>query len=204
MVLSYQPELWVFKLYLERKLMKKITATLTLLLALVAAPLIGNDTPLITKEEPKIQLPQPEGCVSYWSRYRADFRVETVFARFPHDPVVTSGNGMTFIYAYDYDACYTLSGYYPPVVGIDSGLLFDEILYSANEPPFVLLNASTYYASAYGHWVLDFVMHDTYQNMIVKNRTIVTPFNAYSLQTTYPYGSSAAHNYFVDSCYIRR
>jgi len=145
--------------------------------------------------------PIPFGSYSWWYLYKANFGIEKVYVRFPSTPSITQSSTMMVAFAYEYNVLYSLAAYYPPVGHIEPTLYFDNVLFNASQPPFMLLSHAIYQVDAC--CVLDYVMHDTFKNLLVKTRVIVTPFNAYTLQTVSTYGISSRFEYFIDSFKIK-
>jgi len=137
-----------------------------------------------------------------WTRYKSNFGMEKLFIRFPQKPAVSQSNALLTAYAYDYGVLYSLTGYFPPVGSINPVLWFDEILYSVDHYPYSLVSHAIYQVSN-GDWVMDYVTHDYVQNLIVKAKAIVTPFNGYTVQCVKPNGSRDYFDYFLDNFYIR-
>jgi hypothetical protein len=170
-----------------------------------AKNLLRSKNPLSTKRKNTCNVreyPLKQANYVNWRRYKANFGIEKVFARFPHSPTITQTSTLLTAYAYDNIISYSLNGYYPPVSHIDALLWFDEVLCSVDHYPFNLLSNSIFQASN-GDWVLDYVAHDYIQNLIVKARAIVTPFNAYTIQCVKPNGARDHFDYFLESFWIR-
>lgn len=133
-----------------------------------------------------------------WTTYKTSFGYEDVFVRFPETPTVSVGSSLLTAFAYDYDVCYSFTGYCPPCCSIDHKSFFNSILQNANITPYCLREYTTYYVD--GAWVLDYIMQDLYCDLVVKTRVVVTPYNAYTLQTSHPsYYYNSDHSYFVES-----
>jgi|GEM_PF-3412736 hypothetical protein len=137
--------------------------------------------------------------VSYvsWSRYKANFGMEKLFLRFPQKPAVSHGATMLTAYAYDGSILYSLTGYYPPLGHIEPTGWFDTLLCSLDNYPFKLIS-HVIFQHVNGNWVMDYVAHDYAQNLILKNRAILTPFNGYTLQCVKPNGMRDYFDYFLD------
>lgn len=140
-------------------------------------------------------------CYFHWHHYKAHFGFEKAYIRFPHEPTISHGNGLIVAYAYEHNVLYSLTGYFPPVINIEPVSFFETALFNASQYPYLVLNYAIYQADCY--FVLDYIMHDTIKDMIIKNRTVVTPFNAYTLQAVSPYGHSTRFDYFIDSFKIK-
>lgn len=139
---------------------------------------------------------------SRWSRYKTNFGMEKLYIRFPHSPAITQSNTLLTAYAYDHAVMYSMAGYYPPVGNIDPNVWFDEILYSLNTYPYSLIS-HTFFQVSNGDWVMDYVAHDYAQNLLIKSRAIVTPFNGYILQCVKPNGVKDHFPYFLDHFWIK-
>lgn len=137
-----------------------------------------------------------------WKRYRTNFGMEKLFIRFPQKPAVSQSNILLTAYAYDYGVLYSLSGYFPPVSHINPSIWFDEVLCVLDHHPYTLISHAIFQVSN-GDWVMDYVSHDYVQNLIIKARAILTPFNGYTLQCVKPNGSRDYFDYFLDNFYIR-
>ena len=136
--------------------------------------------------------------ISSWRKYKADFGIEKIYVRFPHTPTISQGDTVLSAYAYDRNVCYSFYGYYPPIGSLHAQTWFDEALAYADAPPFNLI-CYNIFVDVHGYWVLDYTTHDTYNNVMLKSRSIVTPFNAYTLQCSYPYGYYDRFDYFLTS-----
>lgn len=145
---------------------------------------------------------RPHAYVDVWNKYKINFGMEKVFVRLPNRPVQTQENGLAVYSAYDHQVLYRFVGYYPPVGSIDPYLFLNRELDIVSVPPFVIIAKSIYQVSS-GDWVLDFIAHDTFANMMIKHRSIVTPFNAYTQQAIYPVGSPDRFEYFLDSLRVQ-
>jgi hypothetical protein len=137
-----------------------------------------------------------------WRRFKANFGMEKLFVRFPQTPTISQSNTLLTAYAYDYGVLYSLTGYYPPMGNINPIIWFDEVLYAVDHYPFSLISHTAFQVSN-GDWVLDYVSHDYVQNLILKARAIVTPFNGYTLQCVKPNGSRDHFDYFIDNFWIK-
>lgn len=140
-------------------------------------------------------------CMS-WTRYKVNFGMEKIFLRFPHKPSVSQTGSVINAYAFDCGIGYSFTGYFPPLGNISPLAWFDEILYTISEYPLNCINHIVYQASS-GEWILDYVAHDYVQNLIIKTRAVVTPFNAYTIQCVKPNGIRDDFDYFVDSFWIQ-
>jgi hypothetical protein len=137
-----------------------------------------------------------------WPRYKANFGMEKLFVRFPQRPAISQTSQLLTAYAYDNAVLYSLAGYFPPLGNIEPASWFDKILYTADHYPFTLIS-STVFQAANGDWVLDYVAHDYIQNLILKARAFVTPFNAYTLQCVKPNGMRDYFDYFLDNFFVK-
>lgn len=161
---------------------------------------------------PRLELKEPEAnsnivdkstgvCLWYSTGY--NFKRENVYLRFPHRPTESQGDTTFMAYAYDHNICYTFFGYYPPVANINADIFFNQILVSVNTEPFNLLSYSIYYLPVSECWILDYVTHDRFNNIIIKSRTFVTIWNSYTLQATFPYGCHDQFDHFLSCFHIR-
>jgi len=139
---------------------------------------------------------------SRWGRYKSNFGMEKVFVRFPQKPAISQSNTLLTAYAYDYAVMYSFAGYYPPLGNIYPFAWYDEILYSLSNYPYALISHVTFQVPN-GDWVMDYVAQDYVQNLIIKARAIVTPFNGYILQCVKPNGIRDYFDYFLDNFWIR-
>lgn len=170
------------------------------LLALCYATFAYAEVPIFEEADEKEAriLRQDETSLFFWHRFKANFGMEKVYLRFPHAPTEGRSNTLLIAYAYESNVMYSFSGYYPPMGNINPHALFDRTLLEVSSPPLLLIDHTVYQMSS-GDWVLDYVTHDTYKNVRVKSRTIVTPFNAYTLQCVLPHGAYDNYDYFLDS-----
>lgn len=139
---------------------------------------------------------------SQWTRYKSNFGMEKIFVRFPQKPAISQSCSLMNAYAYDHAVMYSFAGYFPPVGNIDPQVWFDEILYNVSGYPYSLISHSIFQISN-GDWVMDYVVHDYVQNLVVKARAIITPFNGYILQCVKPNGVRDYFNYFLDNFWIK-
>lgn len=137
-----------------------------------------------------------------WNRYKSNFGMEKVIIRFPASPTVSKSTSLLTAYAYDGPVIYSFTGYLPALGNIISSIWFEQLLYTMSSYPYTLTNHSIYQESS-GYWVLDYTAHDYVQNLIVKAKVIVTPFNSYTLQCVKPNATSDYFDYFVDNFSIR-
>lgn len=137
-----------------------------------------------------------------WRRYKANFGMEKLLVRFPQKPAISQSSSLLTAYAYDNAVLYSLVGYYPPMGNIDPIGWFDTVLYSVDHYPFTLIS-HVVFQSSNGDWVMDYVAHDYIQNLIIKARSIVTPFNAYTLQCVKPNGMRDYFDYFLDNFFLK-
>jgi len=144
----------------------------------------------------------PQASYIRWRRYKANFGLEKLSLYFPQPPAISQTNNSMTAYAYDHAVMYSLTGYYPPVGHIDPFIWFDEVLDTMTSHPFNLDNHIVYQLSC-GDWVLDYVAHDYVQNLVIKSRLIVTPFNAYTLQCVKPFSTRDYFDYFLENFFIR-
>lgn len=185
--------------------MKKILALLFLCLATTAfaeTPIFDELCPIFDElcEDPAD--PSPSTNICSWSRYRLNFGMEKIFIRFPCSPTVTQANNLLTSYTYDHNILYSFCGYFPPQGNINPHALYEKILLDVSSPPFTILGTSIYQVCN-GDWVLDYVVHDVALDKIIKSRTVVTPFNSYTLQNIFPNGCRDRFDYFADSFRIR-
>ncbi|MCP5469017.1 MAG: hypothetical protein H7A36_00735 [Chlamydiales bacterium] len=127
--------------------------------------------------------------------------MEKTKIRFPHTPTVSQGSTQIMATAYDRATAYTFTGYYPPIGNIDAYALFDQMLSGVSAYPYSVLYHSIYENTS-GNLVLEYTAQDGYRNYIVRSLTVVTPFNAYTLQCVHPLGAYERYTYFRDSFYI--
>ncbi|MCH9626752.1 MAG: hypothetical protein S4CHLAM2_03800 [Chlamydiales bacterium] len=137
-----------------------------------------------------------------WKRYKTSFGMEKLFMRFPQQPAISQSQSLLTAYAYDYAVMYSFAGYYPPLGHIDPIAWFDEILFNVSDHPYNLVSHKIFQASN-GDWMMDYVAHDYLQNLILKARAIITPFNGYILQCVKPNGSKDYFDYFLDNFWIK-
>jgi hypothetical protein len=137
-----------------------------------------------------------------WRRYKANFGAEKVFLRFPQPPAISQSNSLLTAFAYEGAALYSLNGYFPPLGHIDPIRWFDEILFSVNNYPFALMS-HVIFQDAAGNWIMDYLAQDFVQNLIIKGRALVTPFNGYTLQCVKPNGMRDYFEYFLDNFWIK-
>jgi hypothetical protein len=181
--------------------MKKIL--LALFLCIISFS-FAHEAPVFeaTDEKEECAFPLSDATFLSWYKYRANFGMEKIFIRFPNRPVIAQTSTILTAYAYENQALYSFTGYYPPIGRIDPLAFFDQTLYDISQPPCIVLNYTIYQVSN-GDWVFDYVMHDTFKDLIVKNRTVVTPYNAYTLQTVIPYGYKNYFEYFLETFKIQ-
>lgn len=139
---------------------------------------------------------------SEWRRFKATFGPEKLFVRFPQPPAVSQSNTLLTAYAYDCAVLYSLSGYFPPKGNFDPIAWFNEILVSLGNYPFTPLS-HVIFQDASGIWIMDYVAHDYVQNLIIKGRAMVTPFNGYTIQCIKPNGMRDHFEYFLDNIWIK-
>ncbi len=158
-------------------------------------------TPQIPTE---IRRPAEDRHASYvsWRRYKANFGMEKLFIRFPQKPALSQTSTLLTAYAYDNAVLYSLVGFFPPMGNIDPISYFDSVLYSVDHYPFTLISHVIFQVSN-GDWVMDYVAHDYIQNLIIKARAIVTPFNAYTLQCVKPNGMRDYFEYYLDNFFLK-
>jgi hypothetical protein len=139
---------------------------------------------------------------SQWGRYKSNFGMEKIFIRFPQKPAISQSSSLMTAYAYDHAVMYSFAGYFPPMGNIDPIAWFDEILYNVSGYPYNLVSHTIFQVSN-GDWIMDYTVHDYVQNLVVKARAIMTPFNAYILQCVKPNGVRDYFNYFLDNFWIK-
>lgn len=137
-----------------------------------------------------------------WPRYKANFGMEKLFVRFPQKPAISQSSSLFTAYAYDQAVLYSITGFFPPVGNIYPNSWFDELLRAVDCYPYALITRSVYQVEN-GDWILDYVTHDYVQNLVIKGRAIVTPFNAYTLQCVKPNGVRDYFEYFIDNFMIK-
>ena len=137
----------------------------------------------------------------WWVLHHRNFGMEKTTVSMPHTPVVTQNGLMSTATAWSGLSCYTFTGYYPPISNIDVRAFFDEILFSMSTYPYVL-DQHRIYENTSGNWVLEYVARDVYSHLVIQSFSVVSPFNAYTLQCTHPYGISDNYTYFRDSFQI--
>lgn len=150
--------------------------------------------------EPK-PAPQEQNCLT-WRRFSSNFGMENVYLRFPRTPTVVQSADCLTAYATDWNVNYSLTGYFPPISRIDGNGWFSQILTSMGCYPFTVLNYSIFPESN-SVLIMDCVVHDCVQDTIIKSRTVVTPYNGYTIKCTKPYGASDEFDYFVDNFFVR-
>ena len=173
---------------------------LSILLLLASIGVYGTNITPIFEEDDDDQ--SEELSYSHWTRYRANFGMEKVFARFPQEPAVSQSSTLLTAYAYDHAVLYSVAGYFPPIGNIDTSRWFDEILCASQNYPHQLINHVIYQASS-GVWVMDYQIHDYSQNLVIKSRAIATPFNGYILQCVKPNGTKDYFEYFLEHLWIK-
>jgi hypothetical protein len=156
------------------------------------------------KNKPKFSACENQLHASYvsWRRFKANFGMEKLFVRFPQKPAISQSNTLLTAYAYDYGVLYSLTGYFPPIGNVNPVIWFDEVLFSVDHYPYNLISHTIFQVSN-GDWIMDYVAHDYVQNLIIKGRAVVTPFNGYTLQCVKPNGSRDYFDYFIDNFWIR-
>lgn len=137
-----------------------------------------------------------------WKRYKTNFGMEKIFVRFPQRPAISKSNTLLTAYAYDHAVMYSFCGYYPPLGNVDAGLWFDDILDNVSNYPYTLINHTVFQSTA-GDWVMDYVVHDYVQNLVLKSRAVVTPFNGYILQCVKPMGAKDHFPYYLDNFMLK-
>lgn len=166
-------------------------------------PLFASQAPFFEEANKGIRQDTPSSIyVGSWSRYRINFGMEKIHIRFPNRPYVTQENGLMIGSSTDKQVLYKFVGYYPPMGNIDPHTFFKRELNLVSVPPYLLLGQGTYQLPN-GDWVLDYVAHDTLSNLIIKHRSIITPFNAYTLRAIFPNGLTDRFDYFLESFRIQ-
>jgi hypothetical protein len=143
-----------------------------------------------------------DASYSHWPRFKINFGLEKVFVRFPQKPAVARTNILLTAYAYDYTIQYSATGYSPPIGNIYAPTWFEEVLNISNRCPYSLVGYTTF-QTANGDWVMDYTVHDEFQNLTIKARAIVTPYNAYTFQCIKPAGVRDHFDYFLDNLWIQ-
>lgn len=136
--------------------------------------------------------------VGSWKKYRVNFGMEKIYLRFPNTPTISQDSSSICATAAERSTVYKFVGYFPPIGNIDPMFFFDRELGLFSNYPFVISWQKTYRTS-YGDWVLDFEVQDTYAHVVIKHRSIVTPFNAYTMQAISTYGAYEQSDYFFES-----
>ena len=136
-----------------------------------------------------------------WVKHKQNFGMEKVSLSFPTRPLVTQNPTMTTATAWDNATCYTFTGYFPPIGNIHVAAMFEEMLNTVSQYPFSIYQHTTYQNTC-GNWVLEYVAQDTYRNVTIYSFTVVTPFNAYTLQCIQPFGAKERYLFFRDSLQI--
>ncbi len=181
------------------------------LLCLSSFQLLANSPVFEECEEEEIEKVSPSSrtrvfspslYVGSWSRYKINFGMEKIFIRFPNRPLIAQENGLLIGSAADQQVVYKFIGYFPSIGNIDPVQFFKRETDFISTAPFVILGHSIYQASN-GDWVMDYAVHDTYANVIVKHRSIVTPFNAYTMRAIFPNGYADRFDYFLESFRIQ-
>ncbi len=168
--------------------------------ALFAYSHVQNDIPEF--EETEEDHNKFRASYASWRRYKANFGMEKLFVCFPHKPAMSQSNTLLTAYAYDRAVMHSICGYYPPMGNIDPILWFEDVRYSVDSYPCSLVSHCVFQVSN-GDWVMDYVAQDYIQNLVIKGRAIVTPFNAYTLQCVKPNGTRDYFDYFVDNFWIK-
>lgn len=156
----------------------------------------------LDEEEYALICPPSKAFIGSWSRYRINFGMEKIHVRFPDKPYVTQENGLLTGSATHHQVLYKFIGYFPAVGNIDPHQFFKRELDFVNTAPFLMLGHTVYEISN-GDWVLDYMVHDTFANTIIKHRSVVTPFNAYTLRAIFPNGYNDHFDYFCESFRIQ-
>ncbi len=163
---------------------------------------ILENFPLIQESEEENEVLSPHGSLLRWRVFKQNFGMEKVSVRFPRSYVVNQSETNINAHAYDHNVCYTFSGFYPSLGNINAQAWFADMVMYAQHHTFRMLSHVIYHKHEENHWILDYTAHDTYNNIIIKSHTVVTPFNGYTQQATYPYGSYECFDQFVDSLHI--
>ena len=137
----------------------------------------------------------------WWVKHKQNFGMEKISLSFPNRPTLTQCATMSTATAWDQSTCYTFTGYYPPVGNIDVTTMFQEMLGTMNQYPFTISQHSVY-ENTCGNWVLEYVAQDSYRHLIIRSFTVVTPFNAYTLQCIQPFGTQERYTYFRDTFHV--
>jgi hypothetical protein len=145
----------------------------------------------------------PEVNYFGWKKYKVNFGAEKVFLSFPPYPIFCQSGNIFTASAYDGAVLYTFSGYFPSMGSMDPSIFFDEVRFAMNCSPYTLINQD-YFQDIDGYWVLDYLAYDSLQNLKIKGRAVVTPFNAYLIRCIKPNGSIDDFSYFIDQFRIKR
>ncbi len=175
--------------------MKKILC----LLLLCATPLMADFRPPIDHIEEEESFICSKAFVSSWRKLRIDFGFEKIGIRFPSEPLATQERGVFIASAFDQQVLYKFIGYFPPIGNIDPHAFFQREVEILTHAPYILIGQVAYQTPSFD-WVLDTTAHDLSCNMIIKQRMIITPFNAYTLQAVFPYGLAGDQfDYFLQT-----
>lgn len=134
----------------------------------------------------------------WWSPFRQNFGMEKVSLSFPNQPAISKNGTQSTAISWKGQVCYTFTGYFPPVGNIDTPRFFDDILLWMQTYPFSL-SEHRIYENSCGNWVLEYVAQDHFRHVIIRSFSVVTPFNAYTLQCIQPFGTREQYSYFRDS-----
>jgi hypothetical protein len=177
--------------------MKKRLLLSVFLLSCLFAPIAAHSPRLMDKEGHFLL-----GSI-WWRRSDFNFGMEKVNVLFPVPPRLTSNNLQTVATAYDRNATYTFTGYFPAIGNIDAHTFFDEKLQEATIPPFSLLTHQRFVNTS-GDWCLEYVTEDYARGNRLYTFIVVTPYNSYTMQCVVPHlGIAHQYEYFRDSLYIK-
>ncbi|MFZ0565489.1 MAG: hypothetical protein WAM28_04820 [Chlamydiales bacterium] len=157
---------------------------------------------------------QKQASSWFWVRDNHNFITEKISVLFPNTPQFMNGTDWKGSYAYDNEFYYSFWGYYPPDCRTNLTAVFEDLLQHYSHCPYTLLAYTIHppYCDELGYSVnmMDYTVYYQdpeccFNNLVIKGRTVVTPYNIYTLTCEMPEESvdRDEFNYFIKNFRIR-
>lgn len=153
-------------------------------------------------EEIVISEKQADARHIWWTRYDFNFGREILQASFPTIPSIGESNGIVSIISHHKGVSYALSGFNPARFGIDAYSCFQRLMMEMNAYPYMLEEYEIEYFQENGISVFYAKFVNLHTGEKIRSKTVVTLWNAYTMEAVYKNHHDCDHERFFQSLNI--
>ncbi len=135
----------------------------------------------------------------WWISYQFGFGNELIKAHFPTVASMETKNGLVTLLSDHKGVSYALTGFNPPRFGMDAALFIQQLLLEMNAYPYILEHYEVEFLGVNGISAFNAKYINLQTGERIRSKTVVTPFNAYTLEVVYKNHHDCDYERFFES-----